>query len=395
VNADGSHSTVNVNKSTDKGDTFAAAVVAATDDGADKDWIAVGPDPFFRWRDNIYVTWTSFVVDPVTGETTNSEIWIARSIDGGNTYTTKPIFVPVDDGQNSAFATFSNPVVDASSGRLYVPFLHFSDSNADNVRVLVSDDGGITFRLLRFNVQGAVDANAYPNVTPGQLIDCNGGGIRNALVAGADQGNGIGGLMRPKYATRLVTQPNAVAVGGSFAFVLNTSTSPLFGDPSAGSEINAVFSGDGGHSWSSVKVAAATSSDPQHVHPAISMSGDGNTVNVSYYVQQSNQRLRTDIARLGVQGNNKLKLKDTSPLSTTTFSLTPSNIATSATTTTNFDRVIQPCYDIGEYQSLTRDVGDGSLFAAWGDNRNTWIGPTGSSAPGPHAQPDVFTATPN
>ncbi|HET7403641.1 MAG TPA: hypothetical protein VFJ62_17720, partial [Usitatibacter sp.] len=61
--------------------------------------------------------------------------------------------------------------------------------------------------------------------------------------------------------------------------------------------------------------------------------------------------------------------------------------------TTNFDRAVVSCYNIGEYQTLVRSKAPNSnLFAAWGDNRNTWVGPVGSPAPGPHSQPDVFTA---
>ncbi len=44
-----------VGKSTDGGNTFGPAVVAAIDDGSDKAWLAVGPDPTHPDRDNIYV----------------------------------------------------------------------------------------------------------------------------------------------------------------------------------------------------------------------------------------------------------------------------------------------------------------------------------------------------
>jgi hypothetical protein len=97
--------------------------------------------------------------------------------------------------------------------------------DADNVRVLFSDDGGESFDFLAFNAPGAVDAFAYPNVTPGMLNDCTGGGIRNTLVAGADQGGGRFGLPRFKQATRLISQPHAAAAHGAFLFVLNGSTS--------------------------------------------------------------------------------------------------------------------------------------------------------------------------
>jgi hypothetical protein len=386
------NSSINVNKSADHGTTFGAAKVVALDEGSDKEWLAIGPDPVLRSRDNIYVTWTSFITN-AAGRTIRSELWFARSVDGGQTFIPRLLFAPVDDGINSSFASFTNPVVDASTGRLYVPFEHFSNVDADNVRVLVSDDGGLTFRFLAFNVPGAVDANAYPNVTPGEVIDCNNGGIRLALTAGPDQGDGRFGLRRPRQATRLITQPHAAARNGAFVFVLNTNVSPFFGDSSAGSEINAIYSKNGGVTWNApVRVAVATAADPQHVHPALSLSGDGAKLSVSYYVQQSDQRLRTDVAHFAVN-NNGLKLNARSALSSATFELTPSNIARSRTTTTNFDRLIQTCYDIGEYQALARSRGDSddNMIAAWGDNRQTWVGPAGSPAPGPHPQPDVFT----
>src|SRR6266851_9639266 len=275
-----------INKSTDHGSTFGTATVVALDDGSDKEWLAIGPDLTAPSRDNIYVTWTSFVKGA-------SQLWLARSTDGGLTFSSRKLFAPVDDGNNSSFIQFSNPVVDLSTGRLYLPFLHFSNFDADNVRVLVSDDGGTTFRFLAFNVPGAFDAFAFPNVTPGLLNDCAGGGIRNALVAGTDQGGGRFALPRFRQATRLISQPHAVAARGAFAFVLNTSTSPFFGDPGAGSEINLVLSRDGGRSWApTFRVAGSTAADRQHVHPAISMAPDAKKLTVSYYVQQADARLR-------------------------------------------------------------------------------------------------------
>ncbi|MBW8865896.1 MAG: exo-alpha-sialidase [Acidobacteria bacterium] len=389
TDATGDHGGIIVNKSTDHGSTFGAATVVAVDDGSDKEWMAIGPDPTAPSRDNIYITWTSFVAD-ANGNTVGGELWLARSIDGGRTFTSRRLFAPVDDGAQSAFIQFSNPVVDSSTGRLYIPFLHFSNTDADNVRVLASDDGGVTFRRLAFNVAGAVDAFAYPNVTPGILNDCAGGGIRNALVAGLDQGGGRFGLPRFAQATRLVTQPNAAAVRNAFAFVVNSSTSPFFG-VGTGSEINVVVSRDGGTTWTTAKVAASSLADPQHVHPAIDLSADAKRLTVSYYVQQLNAQLRTDVAVLKLDGR-RARIDHTGPLSSTAFDLTPSNVRT-PTGTTNFDRLIAPCYDIGEYQTLAHSRGeDERVFAAWGDNRKTWLSPAGSPAAGLHAQADVFTA---
>ena len=387
TDAQGVHGTLILNKSANHGSTFGAATVVAVDDGSDKEWLAIGPDPTAPARDNIYVTWTSFKAN-------SSELWLARSTDGGLTFSSKQLFAPVDDGINSSFIQFSNPVVDLSTGRLYIPFLHFSDGNADNVRVLVSNDGGATFHLLAFNMAGAVDRFAFPNVTPGLLNDCTGGGIRNALVAGLDQGGGRFGLPRFKQATRLISQPHAAAGHGVFVFVLNGSTSPFFGDPTAGSEINAVFSRNGGLTWRTTRVVASSLADPQHVHPALSLSSDAEKLTVSYYVQQLDSRLRTDVATLEVE-DGRLRVEERGPLSSTAFDLTPSNIVRTPTATTNYDRTVTTCYDIGEYQTLaqSRRRGDdeNGVIAAWGDNRRTWLSPLGSPAAGLHAQPDVFS----
>src|SRR5262245_29831710 len=47
-------STINVNKSTDGGTTFGPGVIVTVDAGADKPWIAAGPDPASPARDNLY-----------------------------------------------------------------------------------------------------------------------------------------------------------------------------------------------------------------------------------------------------------------------------------------------------------------------------------------------------
>src|SRR5439155_386255 len=44
-----------VNKSADNGSTFGTASVVVLDEGSDKEWLAIGPDPKVRGRDNLYV----------------------------------------------------------------------------------------------------------------------------------------------------------------------------------------------------------------------------------------------------------------------------------------------------------------------------------------------------
>ena len=398
--AGGAHGAVIVGKSTDGGNTFAPAAVAAVDDGSDKEWIAVGPDPTNRSRDNIYVPWTSFKNPTAVNPGGASELWLARSTNGGTSWTTQRLFAPVDpSGGNdptkmSSFIQFANPVVDKSTGRLYIPFLHFSNTDADLIKVLVSDDGGLTFRFLKFNIPGALDPDGFPNVSPGRLVDCgNTGGLRLALVAGTPT-TGRFGLPRFQFATRLVSQPAAAAAEGRLFLAFNSSTDATFGT-GGGSTIRSLFSRDGGAHFVAQTVVGSTGADPQHVHPAIAIDRDAKEVDVAYYVQQSNAKLRVDL-RSGSVEDGGIDWDDTSRLSSVAFDLIPSNITLSATTTTNFDRTIRPCYNIGEYMSITRR--GGRTIAAWGDNRRTWTPPSpisgvqASPANFTHQQPDVFFA---
>jgi len=136
------------------------------------------------------------------------------------------------------------------------------------------------------------------------------------------------------------------------------------------------------------------------VHPALTLTQNGNRVWIAYYVQQLDEKLRTDLALLHIDGN-QLRLDQTTGLSNTAFDLAPTNITLSPTQTTmspaqttNYDRTFVACYGIGEYMSVTGDQrGDSStdgVVSAWGDNRNKWTGPVGSPAPYTHAQADVF-----
>src|SRR5262249_40063560 len=96
---------VGVSKSTDSGETWSNTVIAFTDNGADKNWMAVGPDPTNKSRDNVYVTWTRFT-------NTGSQLILSRSIDGGASFSSNILFAPPGDSFFSSQIQFSNPVVD-------------------------------------------------------------------------------------------------------------------------------------------------------------------------------------------------------------------------------------------------------------------------------------------
>ncbi len=383
------NSLIFVGRSTDGGDTFGAGVTVALDPGSDKEWIAAGPDPLHPLNDNVYVTWTSFGAG-------NSVLKMGRSTDGGQTWSVSTIFTPVDNGGAlSAFMQFSNPVVDKLTGRLYVPFLHGGNTDADYIRVLASDDGGLTFHLLNFNVPGAPDAQTFPNVTPGTLADCGtNGGFRVVLHSGPDLGGGRLGLPRYQHATRLVSQPAFAAVGNRLFIALNSSTSPVFGDPASSSEIRLLFSPNGGASWlTPLSLVPATAADPQHVHPAIATDPLGIRVTVGYYAQQADGQLRVDaVSGIPFASNGGVGLigRDVRRLGPANELIPSNNLipAFGPNATTNYDRTIRPCYNLGEYTAATQSLG-GPIFV-FGDNRNTWTSPPQSPAAGTHTQPDVF-----
>jgi hypothetical protein len=392
-----------VGRSTDHGDTFAPAVVVALDPGVDKEWIAVGPDPNVPSRDNIYVTWTSF-------NSSGSTLAFSMSTDGGATWSpTRTLFAYADDGVlSSVVGVSSNPTVDKSNGRLYVPFAHWNhirastplDGGPDFVRVLVSGDGGNSFNPLAFNVPGAPNPYVYPFVPAGTSADCGqGGGIRNVVKQGPDIGGGLwtelAGLPRYVQCTRITEQPATVAQNGRVVVVEATSTNPTVqGDPASGSQIMALYSKDAGATWSQpFIVTPATASDPRHFHPAVALTPDGNTLYIAYYIQQSNEKIRTELASLRITGTG-LQLLSRRALSSVAFDLPPNNIPSplsplKSEDTINFDQLSTAGYELGEYMGVTTDA-SGNPMAAWGDSRNTWVSPANGLYPGPHPKSDVF-----
>ncbi len=402
------HHGVLVGQSTDHGDTFAPAQFVAVDPGSDKEWLAVGPDPAVPARDNVYVTWTSF--DP---SGTNSTLAFSRSTDGGTTWSpARTIFAYSDDGVLSGQIQASNPTVDKSNGRLYVPFLHYDHIDGGNVlfggpdyvRVLVSADGGNTFYPLAFNVPGAPNPFVYPVLQVGIPADCGVSGSTQVVTKqGPDIGGGIWGelfgLPRFVHCVRHpFVQPTAVAQNGRVVIAFNASTSDVATNPSSPSQILALYSKDAGRTWfPPFVVAPATTAEPQHFHPAAALAPNGNTLYVGYYVQQSNEQVRTEMATLQLTGGG-LQLMGYKPLSSVAFDLEPSNVPSpvpslKADTTLNFDVIVKPGYSLGEYMGMATDAA-GNPVAAWGDSRNSWVSPADGYYPGTHPQTDVFFVKP-
>jgi hypothetical protein len=388
---------ITVNTSSD-GTHWNNAVVAALDNGSDKEWLAVGPDPFEEGQENVYVTWTSF-------QSTGQELRFAKSNDGGVTWTSKTIFAPGADPnpanpQNSL--SFSNPVVDRSTGRLYVPFAHFSNSDTDFIQMLISDDAGDTFRFANFNIPGAPDPTLLPIVQPGELTECGAVrlpsnrfavNLRLTLHEGTDVGGSLTGLRRFVNATRLIAQPAIAARDGVVYLSWNTSDSRLFGDPNSHSNIMFMRSRNGGRTWTQ-PIQVNPPGDPHHVHPSLTLGDEGDSVHISFYTQHNDGSLDLDMSTLKGD-DDAFRVDRTVEISSTPFALPPTNIPlptkTNPFATTNYDRNIAQCYALGEYQSVKS--ADERVYVLWGDTRRTIKEPVNSLDPlsgVTHPREDVF-----
>jgi hypothetical protein len=381
--------TIQVNKSVDGGRTWSDAMVVQQDNGGDKEWLAVGPDPVRKNRDNVYVTWTSF-------QATGQQLRFGRTLDGGATWEAKTIFAPAADPNNENpqnSLQFSNPAVDRVTGVLYVPFARFSNADRDFLQIMVSKDAGETFSFLSFNVPGAPDPTLLPLVQPGHLIDCGpSGGFRLSIHAGPQQ-TGRFGLPTFVQASRLVVQPAFAARNGVLYLAWSESTSPFFGDPTSQTNVMFMRSDDGGATWSApVQVNPDVAGDTQHVLPALSIDTDMNDVHIAYYTQHADGTIDVDMANSHDRGVT-FPAKRVVRVSSQSTALAPTNILLSVSpfNTTNYDRLIRPCYNLGEYMGV--DSANGAVHALWGDARSTVTHPVNVNDPlsgQTHPQQDVF-----
>jgi hypothetical protein len=384
------HGAIGVNKSTDGGNTWSPGAIVQQDDGSDKEWLAVGPDPVNKNRDNVYVTWTSFQNDG------SCQLRFGSSTDGGITWSAKTIYAPAADPnpvnpQNCL--TFSNIVVDGITGSLYVPFLHFSNSDKDFIQVLISDNAGASFHFATFNVPGAPNPTVMPVLQPGELTDCGGFNFRLTIHGTANAGPGIFGLPRYINASRMTLQPAFAARNGILYMAWSESAGLFYGAP-ANTNVKFMRSDSGGNTWiAPVLVNPAVAADTQHVLPSLAIDEDPNDVHVSYYTQHGQTSIDLDMANSHDRGAT-FPVDRTVRVTSTSFSLPPTNIPLSNApnfSATNFDRQIAVCYSLGEYQSVT--TANGSVYVSWGDARNLITEPVNSLDPisgQTHPKQDVF-----
>ncbi len=106
----------------------------------DKEWIAADWHVSSPYRDRVYVSWTRFIFDPITGAYVQSPIFFVFSTDGGHTFSS-----PQNISGNVLYDQGSRPVV-GYDGSVYVFFEGATrHSILDSTYVVKSTDGGVTF----------------------------------------------------------------------------------------------------------------------------------------------------------------------------------------------------------------------------------------------------------
>ncbi|HLZ20818.1 MAG TPA: sialidase family protein [Ktedonobacterales bacterium] len=106
----------------------------------DKEWIGADANATSPYRDRVYVTFTRFIFNPITGNYVQSPIMSAYSSDGGKTFSAPQII-----SGNVLYDQGSRPIV-GPDGSVYVIFEGATRlATLDSTYIVKSTDGGATF----------------------------------------------------------------------------------------------------------------------------------------------------------------------------------------------------------------------------------------------------------
>lgn len=304
----------------------------------DKEAVTVGRDPGVASRDNLYVGWDDFVLDPNTGATTTG-LPVARSTDHGRSWSLHYADQIANDPSSCSFAQYlgAQPVVDPANGTLYVAAekIAVTDPDCTGGQVAFSQvlfrstDGGSTFGSAV--VVGQVTSVPALELGPGMIV-------------------------------RTAEFPVLAVRGGRLWIAWN--------DAALGrSHIRFGTSSNGGATWS---LGWASSGTSDQIQPALAVDAHG--LHLAYYQRNPNNTLDTVAADSTDSG---------------------SHFAAKALTTDPFPGVrtvpqFDPQLGFGYMGDYIAAVSDGAhLYYAWGDNRNRIVNFT---HPAGRNDPDVFFA---
>lgn len=345
-------SSIRVQASTDGCQNFGAAVNASTfstrTNLADKPWLAV--DNTGGTTDgNLYVCWTRFFDSstPPDGTTDASELRVARSTDGGTTWTNEQVIAA------SGTAPFGCSIAVASDGSVAVAWADRSDNDIDFRR---STDAGVTWG-------GTVQVNSGPLRRPG---------IDNVVACGGTNRPTLNGNIRQLHQAWLSVDTSGGPNDGNI-YVVYAS------DPAGNTDQADVFfsrSTDNGATWSNQVQMGTGGGATDQFEPNVAVADNGD-VGVVWYDRRNdttnNMNIDVYTAFSSDGGSTFGSLVRVTDQSFGVPALNP-----------HYNPGAARCY-MGEYQAI---VGQGGgFYYLWGDNRNTV---TNMAWPGGRPDADVF-----
>lgn len=354
---------VAVARSTNGGSTWLEPVDASAGrtGNADKPWMAVDATDSAH-RGNIYLAWTEEIED--TGQ---RKIVFARSIDGGETYTTKEL--------RAAAAGWGTELAVGPNGEVYVVFLL---SNIE-VRFTRSTDGGESFspeiKVTGLNYLGDRIETCVPESIDMQVLN---GQIRvhnfpSLAVDTSGSSDPEAADYNPRRGRLYIAIAHDLVVGGADQ-----------------ADIAFLTSSDGGETWTDTNNGAKPTriiNDVQQNdqwHPQVEVDDRG-TIAVTWY----DRRLSSDNTAIDVFGTIST---DGGQTFSPNFRVTDRSFPPAVTDPN--PGLMGSCY-MGDYNGLVA-IGEGRFVAAWGDNRNSLLelgDPPDARAelPDPDVYSDVIT----
>lgn len=332
------YSGISVSKSTNGGNTFGGAVMAASKTASnhflDKPWMAVDPS-----NNNVYVAYSDFDDSVASGRVA---IEFVRSTDGGATWSATPFVIEeaLGDGNSNTSDPFvqGSQVAVGPNGEVYVAWETYSaDELTRSIKVRKSTNGGVSF-------------------LPAKVI---------SKVTYIGVGDVLQGLFRsgPDLQGLAVDNSSSSTKGNVYCTWhdgRNKSQSDPFGieDKYRFADILFSRSTDGGNTWSApvrVNTDAITKKVDQFM-PALAVDKNG-TVGVLYYDRRMDSRNFLIDVYYAKSTNAGVKWTD-SRITTKNFAPIHFN-----------DAVVNPIY-MGDYVSLASDVSNTTpgFVGAWEEN---------------------------